>query len=352
MRSHRLLGLAAVLLFLGGLAVGVGGTIVFGPNTMAYDTPRSVLIPEGASLETAIDSLDRANILASPATLRLVAEATGWGRQIKAGHYRIAPRRSNYHVLDKLRRGLQDPVRLAIPPGRRADELARAMGAVLKPDAAAFRAALRDTSLARELGTDSARLFGHMLPETYEFYWQTSPETVVRRVKQTLDRFYERTLAAGANKHGFTKREVVTLASIVEEEALFDAEKPTIAGVYLNRLERGWPLQADPTVQYALVDTGGRRVTRVLYEHLEIDHPYNTYQIRGLPPGPISNPSASSLRAAAFPERHEYLYFAADGTGGHTFSRTLRDHNRAAQKYQRMLDERRRERDRRSNDSN
>jgi UPF0755 protein len=179
-----------------------------------------------------------------------------------------------------------------------------------------------------------------MLPETYEFYWQTPPETVVRRVKQAFDRFYERELAAVADSLGFTKREVVTLASIVEEEALFDAEKPRIAGVYLNRLERGWPLQADPTVQYALMDRGGERVTRVLYKHLEIDHPYNTYQIQGLPPGPIANPSPSSLRAAASPERHEYFYFAADGTGGHTFSRTLREHNRAAQKYQRMLDRR------------
>ena len=133
---------------------------------------------------------------------------------------------------------------------------------------------------------------------------------------------------------------MVTFASIVGEEALFDAEKARIAGVYLNRLKRGWPLQADPTVQYALVDAGKQRVTRVLYKHLEIDHPYNTYQIQGLPPGPITNPSPSSLRAATGPERHEYLYFAADGTGGHTFSRTLQEHNRAAQKYQHMLDQR------------
>ncbi|MFB6098094.1 MAG: endolytic transglycosylase MltG, partial [Salinibacter sp.] len=149
-----------------------------------------------------------------------------------------------------------------------------------------------------------------------------------------------RELAAEADSIGFTKREVVTLASIVEKEALLNAEKPKIAGVYLNRLERGWPLQADPTVQYALIDRGKQRVNRVLYEHLEIDHPYNTYQIQGLPPGPIANPSPSSLRAAADPARHEYLYFAADGTGGHTFSRTLREHNQAAEKYHRLLDQR------------
>ena len=318
----------------------MGGALVFGPNTTAYDAPRSVSLPRDGSLDTAIDSLDRAGILSSPRTFRLMAEATGWGAQIKSGHYRIASHSSNYEMLDKLRRGLQDPVRVRFLPGRRADALAETMGRALEPDANVFRSTLRDTGLAGELGTTPDRLFGYMLPDTYEFYWQTPPETVVHRVKRAFDRFYERELAASADSAGLAKREVVTLASIVEKEALVDAEKPTIAGVYTNRLDRGWPLQADPTVQYALVDAGKGRVTRVLHEHLEIDHPYNTYQIQGLPPGPIATPSRSSLRAAARPERHEYFYFAADGMGGHTFSRTLQEHNRAAQKYQRLLDER------------
>jgi len=337
---HRF-GLVAVVLFVGGLVVGVGGTLVFGPNTGGYDTPRSVYVAQETTLGATIDSLTQADVLVVPAAFRLVARATGWGQQIKSGHYRIAPRRSNYALLDKLRRGLQDPVRLTIPPGVQREQLASVLGRRLERDADAFRAALRDTSLAADLGSTPARLFGYMLPETYEFYWQTPPETVVRRVKRGFDRFYERELAAGADRLGLTKREVVTLASIVEWEALVDAEKPAIAGVYLNRLDRGWPLQADPTIQYVLLDTKGERVTRVLYEHLEIDHPYNTYQNQGLPPGPVTNPSPTSLRAAAVPERHEYLYFAADGTGGHTFSRTLREHNRAAEKYQQMLDERR-----------
>ena len=203
-----------------------------------------------------------------------------------------------------------------------------------------FLDALRDTSLARELGTTPERLFGYMLPETYEFYWQTSPETVVRRIKHGFDRFYDRSLAAGADTLGFTKREVVTLASIIEWEAIHDAEKPRIAGVYVNRLQQGWRLQADPTIQYVLIDTEGERTSRVLYSDLEIDHPYNTYRNGGLPPGPITNPSPSSLRAAVNPENHDYFYFAADGTGGHSFSRTLREHNQAAEEYHRMLDRR------------
>ncbi|WP_103020266.1 endolytic transglycosylase MltG [Salinibacter altiplanensis] len=341
MHARSRFGLVAVVLFVGGLAIGGGGTLIFGPNTGGYDTPRSVYIAQEATLDATIDSLTQADVLVVPAAFRLVAWATGWGQQIKPGHYRVAPGRSNYHLLDKLRRGLQDPVRLTVPPGVQRERLASVLGRRLEREPTAFRTALRDTSLAGDLGSTPGRLFGYMLPETYDLYWQTPPKTVVRRIKRGFDRFYERELAAGADSLGLTKRAVVTLASIVEWEALRDAEKPAIAGVYLNRLDRGWPLQADPTIQYVLLDTNGERVGRVLHEHLEIDHPYNTYQHQGLPPGPITNPSPSSLRAVAAPERHGYLYFAADGTGGHTFSRTLREHNRAAEKYQRMLDERR-----------
>lgn len=343
MRRRYALGLLALLLL--GLGAGIGGAIVFGPNTGPYEGDRSVIIPEESSLDQAIDSLRARGILASASTFRLVARATGWGAQIKAGHYRIAPYTSNYRLLDTLRRGLQAPVRLTIPPGSRPTTVAAVVGKRLQMEADAFLEALRDTSLARELDTAPAHLFGYMLPDTYEMYWQTPAPTVVRRIKESFDRYYERNLAAGADTLGLTKREVVTLASIVEWEALRDAEKPTIAGVYLNRLEEGWRLQADPTIQYVLLDTKGERTRRVLYRDLEIDHPYNTYQNRGLPPGPITNPSPTSLRAVARPEQHEYFYFAANGTGGHTFSRTLREHNRAAEEYHETLDRRERERD-------
>jgi len=343
MRTQYLAALLVLLLI--GLGAGVGGTLLFGPNTGPYEGPRSVVVPEDASLAQTIDSLRAGGILASPATFRLVATATGWGAQVKAGHYRVASHTSNYRLLDMLRRGLQSPLRLTIPPGSRPQTVASVVGSRLEADTDAILGALRDTSLARELGTTPERLFGYMMPETYEFYWQAAPETVVRRIKQSFDRFYERELAAGADSLGLTKREVVTLASIVEWEALYDGEKPTIAGVYLNRLDQGWRLQADPTIQYVLLDTKGERTGRVLYRDLEIDHPYNTYQNGGLPPGPITNPSPSSLRAAVAPEQHDYFYFAADGNGRHTFSRTLREHNRAAEEYHRELDRREREDD-------
>ncbi len=336
---RALVVVAASCLLLSGIGLGGGGLLVFGPNTTP-DTPRSVIVPRDATLEATIDSLQAQDILAAPSTFRLLATVTGWGDQMKAGHYRIRGGQSNYHLLDRLRRGLQDPVRLTIPPGTRPETMAQVVGRRLELTPQAFRTALRDTSLARELGTTPEQLFGYMMPETYELYWHTSPERVVRRVKASFDRFYERHLAAGADSLGLSKQEVITLASIVEWEALLDEEKPKIAGVYVNRLRDGWRLQADPTIQYVLLQTEGERTRRVLYDDLEIDHPYNTYQIRGLPPGPITNPSPSSLRAATQPAQHDYYYFAATGDGGHTFSRTLREHNRAADKYQRRLERR------------
>ena len=343
MRSRLAVVILAFVGLIGGIGAGTGGWILFGPNTGPYEGSRSITFNSNVSLEAAIDSLQAKDVLASPSTFRLVASLTGWGNQIKSGYYRIASHTSNYHLLDTLRRGLQSPLRLTIPPGSRPEVVSKVIGKRLKMNAEAFQTALRDTSLARDLGTTPSRLFGFMLPETYEFYWQASPETVVRRIKTSFDRYYERELAAGAKTYNLTKLEVVTLASIVEWEALEDKEKPTIAGVYLNRLREGWRLQADPTIQYVLIQTKGKRTGRVLYDHLEIDHPYNTYENGGLPPGPITNPSPSSLRAVANPQQHDYFYFAADGTGGHTFSRTLREHNRAAQRYHRMLDQRERD---------
>jgi UPF0755 protein len=279
--------------------------------------------------------------VASTTTFRWVARATGWGSQIKAGYYEIGPGSSNYSMLSTLRRGLQSPIRLTIPPGTRPEIVARLAGRVLYLDAEEMAQALRDPELAAELGTDSTSLFGFMYPESYDFYWLTPASTVVRRVKQYFDRFYENEIAAAASERNLTPENVLTLASIVEWETGIVEEKPKVAGVYLNRLRINMPLQADPTVQYAVLQDEGRR-RRLLFEDYRIDHPYNTYQIRGLPPGPLNNPSAASIRAVVNAEDHEYLYFVATGDGDHVFSRTFREHVNAANRYRALMQERRR----------
>ena len=345
-RSRQIAAAAAVVLLAGLTAAGVGAWVAFAPNTPDFDGRRSVVVTADAPLSVAIDSLDDRGVLASRTTFRWMAEATGWGAQIKTGHYTFAPGASNYRILDVLRRGLQTPVRLTIPPGSRPPVVARVAGSRLEFAPQDFLRALRDTSVARAVGTEPSQIFGYMMPETYEFYWQTPPEDVIRKIKRSFDRFYERDIAAGADSLDLSKEEVVTLASIVEREALLDEEKPTIAGVYLNRLDRGWKLQADPTVQYVLMDVNGGRVRRVLHKHLEIAHPYNTYRNQGLPPGPITNPAPSTIRAVVRPHQHSYMYFAADGTGGHAFAETHREHLRNARAYHRLLDRREREQQR------
>jgi UPF0755 protein len=178
------------------------------------------------------------------------------------------------------------------------------------------------------------------MPETYHFYWLTGPATVVRNVKRQFDRFYEDEIDEAASTLGLSKRDVITVASIVEWETAVEDEKPRVAGVYLNRLRIGMKLDADPTIQYAVLETEGQK-RRLLYQDYRIEHPYNTYLRPGLPPGPLTNPSPSSLRAVVNAERHDYLFFVARGDGGHTFSRTLSEHNRAARQYHDLMRQRR-----------
>lgn len=333
-----LIGLAVV----GLAAAGAAFWVAKAPNTQSFDGERGIYIPRGAGLETVADSLDARGILASRTTFTWLARVTRWGNQIKAGHYNIAGGASNYDILQKLRRGLQDPVKLTIPPGTRPEVIAAVAGRDMNFEAADFLAALRDPALAERLGTDTTRLFGYMLPETYHFYWLTSAEDVIARVKQEFDRYFERELAARADSLNLTRDDVIALAGIVEWETSLAEEKPRVAGVYVNRLRRGMKLDADPTVQYAVMEREGQK-RRLLYEDYRIDHPYNTYQRAGLPPGPITNPPKSSLKAAVFPEAHDYLYFVARGDGGHVFSRNLAEHNRAAAQYHALMRQRRAE---------
>ena len=349
MRKALLIG-AAVFFLLALIAGGVGYWVVYNSNTQDYEGTRSVMLPRGVRFEAAVDSLASRGIIDEERTLRWMASVTGWGDQVKAGHYLIPSGASNYDILSKLRRGLRDPVRVTVPPGTRPEVVAAVAGRDMAFTADEFMAALKDTALAAELGTDTTHLFGHMHPETYQLYWLSDAPAVVRKIKRQSDRFYENLKASQPDSLSpdLSHEDVITLASIVEWETNYNKEKPTVAGVYLNRLERGMPLQADPTIQYALLAQGGQK-RRLLFEDYELDHPYNTYNYQGLPPGPITNPSPSSIRAVMNPEQHDYFYFVVDpDSAGHTFSRTLREHNRAADRYRQAMREiRRRQRQQR-----
>ncbi|HYE59091.1 MAG TPA: endolytic transglycosylase MltG, partial [Rhodothermales bacterium] len=237
----------------------------------------------------------------------------------------------------KLRRGEQTAVRVTVPPGATRERIAAVAGRHLYAGPEGMLRALESDSLARALGTTPTALLGRMLPDTYRFFWLTQPEKVVARIHET---FVDYVKGLGTPPQDLSTDDVATLASIVEWETAIDDERPRVAGVYLNRLRIGMPLQADPTVQFALLEREGRK-RRLLFADYRLSHPFNTYLIRGLPPGPITNPSRTALKAVVEPEQHEYLYFVARGDGSHTFSRTLAEHNRAAEEYYRLMRERR-----------
>jgi UPF0755 protein len=334
------------IIYLGVLvAVGIAaiGWLTAASATGDFDDPRIINIAPGSTFSAVTDSLVAQGILVADTRFRFLAKVTGWHRQVKAGHYLIAGGTSTYELLNILRKGLQTPLRVTIPPGSRAEVIAAVIQRDLGVDSSEVRQALTDSDLAVELGTDTTHLFGYMLPETIEFFWGTTAAQVVSRLKHAFDDFFTDEMHAQAKELALSVDEVITLASIVEWEARVDSERAIIAGVYLNRIRKRMPLQADPTVQYAIMQSQGGRMRRLIFADYKMEHPYNTYLYYGLPPGPITNPSPASIRAVLNAEDHNYLYFVADGTGGHIFSRTLREHNNAANSYRRMMRKRRRQ---------
>ncbi len=303
-----------------------------------FEGVRTVTIPAGSDFETIMDSLQSRGILGARWSFQYFARLTGWGSQIKAGHYEFASGVSNRNLMATLRAGLQVQVHVTIPPGANPELIATSAARNMAFEPEELLAALKSDSLARELGTDTAHLFAYMLPDTYYFYWTNEPEAVIRRIKEDADRI----LASAESSGGViqSKDDVLVMASIVEWETNVVEEKARVAGVYMNRLRRNWPMQADPTVQVAVIDREGSK-RRLQYRDYEIKHPYNTYLFTGLPPGPITNPSTSSIRASLSPEEHDYMYFVAKPEGGHAFNTSLVEHNRDAQDLRRHLRERR-----------
>ena len=257
---------------------------------------------------------------------------------------------SNWAVLDKIRKGLRDPIRITIPPGTRPERLGRILDNQLGTDSTEVARLLRDPAFADSLGTDVANLHGQMLAETFDMYWTDDPATALRRIHERFDRFWTDDREAQAEALGMTPAEVVTLASIVEWEARKPEERRRIAGVYVNRLlgrtsSGRMRLQADPTVQFALMEDGGEpRMRRLLFRDYQFPSAYNTYLIDGLPPGPITNPSDDTVLAVLENEAHDFLYFVADGSGGHDFSRTVGEHNAKARRWSQWLSEQVRQR--------
>lgn len=327
---------AAVIL---AVAVGLVFASVIGGQRLLLEAPRIppnaaadsvvVRVPSGESFHSLARRLERERLVRSALCFRILARLEGADRSIRVGTYVFARGTGPARILKDLVEGNVLRHRLTIPEGWRLDEIAGEVERVLSIPKEELRAAASDTARVRAVGARSENLEGYLFPETYFFADGSGASEVVDALIARFETNWQRATAdVDSIPLGLDRHQVVTLASIVEAETGLPDERSRIAAVYLNRLAHGWKLQADPTVRFAL----GKYDGDVLYRDLEIESAYNTYRTAGLPPGPIGSPGFASLHAATHPLAScEDFYFVASGAGGHVFSKTLRDHDRAKQ---------------------
>lgn len=271
--------------------------------------------------------------------LKLIAAATHYPQHIRTGSYLVGPRLSSLELLRKLRNHNQDPLRITVPCVRTKANLADRLGSTLMIEPGELLSALNDSATCSAYNLDTLNIISLFLPNTYEVYWDISIVQLLERMQRESNRFWSTQRLAKADSIGLSPQQVITLASIIDEETANNAEKPMIAGMYLNRLRIAMPLQADPTVKFALGDFSLRRI---YHHHLTVDSPYNTYKSKGLPPGPIRIPTLAAIDAVLNPVSHNYLYMCANPnfTGTHIFASTYDQHLRNARLYAEALNKR------------
>ncbi|MBQ9138858.1 MAG: endolytic transglycosylase MltG [Alistipes sp.] len=266
----------------------------------------------------------------------IYASRLNLSERLKAGHYVVGQGASVIKVVRMFALGEQTPVDVVVGGARTLPQLAGRLSKQIMADSATLLKAMQDKQLRASLGYKRDSLIAMFVPNTYQLYWTVSPKSLLERMKRESDAFWNDSRRAKLKAAGLTQYQAMTLASIVYEETKNRGEMPRIAGVYINRLRKGIPLQACPTVKYAMGDFS---LTRILYKHLRYDSPFNTYRNAGLPPVPICIPSIAAIDAVLNYEKSDYLYFCAkpefDGT--HNFARTLSEHNANSRKYNEAL---------------
>jgi len=335
-----------LLLLIGALLLAVAGVLgwltygrVFGPGPRFPEEARIVLVPTGADFEQVVDSLRVRGLLPDEPLFRAVAKRKGLTARIRPGRYRIPGGMSLNALVNKLRGGEQEPVRVTFTNIRTLPQLAGHVARYIEPDSAALLAEFERQAADGLNGLGPSTFISLFIPDTYEFWWTVTPSAFVARMAREHTRFWTAERQARAKALGLSTMQVATLASIVQAETARADEAPTIAGVYLNRLRIGMPLQADPTLKFAL---GLDSISRVLDADKLVDSPYNTYTHTGLPPGPINMPERRFLDAVLHAPAHDYLYFCARETldGYSNFARTYEQHQVNARRYQRALNAR------------
>jgi len=314
---------------------------IFGSNVQLPDgeQQREFFIPTGMTYDEVGTKLIEEELIIDIKGFHRVAQYMNYPRHIYPGRYIIEDGMTNRELVQLLRSGKQTPIQYTFVKFRTAEELAIHASERLEMSKEDLLLILEDEAYLDRLAKLSPHnVLAIFIPNTYELYWNISPEEFVKRMYKEYRAFWDDNRNDKRQNWRLSRLEVMTLASIVEEETNKEDERPTVAGVYLNRIRKNWRLEADPTVKYAVGDFSLRRILNV---HLEIDSPYNTYKYEGIPPGPICTPSISSIEAILNGERHDYMYMCAkaDGSGYHHFSETLQEHLNYARDYHRLLND-------------
>ena len=311
------------------------------------EVPRSigkdfhVQIPSNATFDEVVALLKKEGVVRKETIFRNIAERMGYRQDpMRSGRYKIEPGWSVIQLVRHLRGGEQAPVKVILTTERTLEEVAAKVSRFIEPDSQSLKTLFFDEIYLSKIGYNIDNLMSVFIPNTYEVYWNLSPEAFMERMLLEHKNFWKQnSRLAKAKAMGMTPEEVYTLASIVEKETLSNSEKPTIAGTYLNRIKIGMRLQADPTVVFATRDFATKRVTNA---HTSFDSPFNTYMYAGLPPGPIAMASISSIDAVLNHDKHNYTYFCAvgDGSGLHAFAETYDQHLGNVRTYVKNLEAR------------
>lgn len=314
-----------------GFILGILFFTFFIPNYFKYESPYQIDIKHGQSLNEIIDTLYARKVIPSKINMKIVAYLYGADKKVKAGRYDIPNGLSYTKLVELLVEGSSmEEIMVTIPEGIWQREIAQILHRDLNIDSSKVMELSKSRSFINSLNIDENNLEGYLLPETYSFFPNSTAEEILRKLKIQMDKIFTPKVENRLRELRMTKKEILTLASIIDGESNLVPEFKTISGVYHNRLKKGMPLQADPTIQYLIRE---RKNNKIFHKDLEIDSKFNTYKYFGLPPAPINNPGKDAIIAALYPEKHNYLYFVANGTGGHVFASTLNEHEVNVSKY-------------------
>jgi len=306
----------------------------FTSNHFSFESPIQFEIKNNEPLSTIAVNLENQKIIPNSLNFKIAAFIYGAEKKIKAARYKIPNDLSYIELLDLFTKGDADYLRkVIIIPGHTVQWIASRLKWSVFVDSSDFVNKTKDKLITNLVDENSKSLEGYLLPGKYYFYENSSPVEIIELMLDSFKTFWSDKLEQRANELGFTKHEILTLASIVDGETNMKSEMPIIAGVYLNRLRIGMKLQADPTIQYLL--NGNWR--RLFNDVLKIKSPYNTYLNSDLPPGPINNPGKDAILSCLFSDKHDYLYFVADTAGGHAFSKTFNEHLKKVNNYRQWL---------------